>query len=327
MTLQATPAPFDASKGAEGLPMRFRVLPWGDNQTTKGQVILNETSLANFAAFMESQNWDEVPLDFEHNCVRSSPTYDPQGKVAGYGKIELCANDGAYLVMSSWTADGRTLAGGGHFKDLSATVILNAANEVLGIHSVALCKHGATPGAIFLSAWPVAAEKMETPEDLHRALIAALQMPHNATPKDVVEALLTKFKSMPTEPTPPENKPETPDLGKSLETLTATVTSLAATVKGLADGLEAMKEADVERQKEGMMAAAAAEGKQVPASAKALSVDALKTLCSELPVTVPLERRTPHHSVQLSGAPAGLDPSISRITGVSDEDRKKYGVL
>lgn len=306
--------------------MRFRVLPWGDNQTTKGQVILNDTSLANFPAFMQSQNWDEVPLDFEHNTVPSSPAYDPEGKVAGYGKIELSANDGAYLVMSSWTADGRTLAGGGHFKDLSATVILNAENEVLGIHSVALCRHGATPGAIFLSAWPVAAEKMETPEDLHRALISALQMPHNATPKDVVEALLTKFKFMPND-TPPENKPETPDLGKSLETLTATVTSLADSVKTLAADMKAMKEADVERQKEGMMAAAAAEGKQVPASAKALSVDALKTLCSELPVTVPLDRRTPHHSVQLSGAPAGLDPSISRITGVSDEDRKKYGVL
>lgn len=149
-----SPSPaFDASKGAEGLPARFLVFPWGSQQTALGTVICNETTLATLSAFNASKNWDRPALDFEHSSVPGSPTYQSEPvKVAGYGTLEVVQGEGIFLNMSSWTAEGREYAAGGHYGDLSPTVKTNDRNEIVGLHSVALCRHGATPGVLFLSA-------------------------------------------------------------------------------------------------------------------------------------------------------------------------------
>ncbi len=69
-------------------------------------------------------------------------------------------------------------------------------------------------------------------------------------------------------------------------------------------------------------------GKAVPSIAKTLKLDELKQLCAELPVTVPMDKRTPTQEALMLSSGLTTDSAeaqaVSKMTGVSDEDRKKY---
>lgn len=129
--LRASAPQFDASKGEAGLPPRILILAWGEHDTTKGKVICNDTTMRQLTAYNAAQNWDRIALDFEHNSVPGSPTYAGEPvKIAGYGTLQLVAGEGIYLLMSSWTREGREFAAGGHYGDLSPVVKVNERNEV-----------------------------------------------------------------------------------------------------------------------------------------------------------------------------------------------------
>lgn len=198
-----SPAPaFDASKGAEGLPKRFLVFPWGAQHTAAGEVVCNDTTLKTLAAFNAGKNWDRPALDFEHSSVPGSATYKGEPvKVAGYGTLEVVKGEGIYMLMSSWTDEGREYAAGGHYGDLSPTVKVNARNEIIGLHSVALCRHGATPGVLFLStttATPhMTKQPPQTNDELAAALIELLGLDAAAKPEAILDALSDKIAAAP----------------------------------------------------------------------------------------------------------------------------------
>jgi hypothetical protein len=321
-----SPSPaFDASKGADGLPARFLVFPWGSQQTALGTVICNETTLATLSAFNLSKNWDRPALDFEHSSVPGSPTYQGEPvKVAGYGTLEVVQGEGIFLNMSSWTAEGREYAAGGHYGDLSPTVKTNDRNEIVGLHSVALCRHGATPGVLFLSATITPTPTMpdpkapQTSDELAAALIAMLGLDAAAKPADVLAALTDKLAET-TKETPEDSakmlaSPAFADLAKKIDAQGAELKALSATID--------------ETARREILNAATQAGKQVPTIAKTLPLGELRTLCAELPVTVPMEKRTPTEETLLltsglnSDSPAAA--AVSAMTGVSAEDRKKY---
>lgn len=209
LALKAPAPAFDASKGAEGLPKRFLVFPWGTQHTAAGEVVCNDTTVKTLAAFNAGKNWDRPALDFEHSSVPGSATYKGEPvKVAGYGTLEVVKGEGIYMLMSSWTDEGREYAAGGHYGDLSPTVKVNAKNEIIGLHSVALCRHGATPGVLFLftaggvqdqstretRALPTAnSTKSMTPEELMKALAKALGLAETATAEEILAAMTEKL--------------------------------------------------------------------------------------------------------------------------------------
>ena len=130
-----------------GLPKRLRLLKWGVNPSTEGRVIVNETTLAGFAAFQRERGREEVPLDFEHATVPGTPEFNRTNEprpIAAMGRPVVLAGDGLYLDNLTWTETGRAMLL--HFKDLSAAPWLNSAGVVLGLHSGALCRAGAVPG-------------------------------------------------------------------------------------------------------------------------------------------------------------------------------------
>lgn len=335
-TLNATPAPFDPAKGIDGLPTRFKVLPWGENETFQGKIVCNSTTLSRLPQMAAERNWDAgIALDFDHSSERVSPNYNPAAPVAGYGTLEVVPNEGVYMTMSSWTTDGKTLAAGGHFKALSPTVILNAKDEVVGISSVALCRTGAVKNVVFCSSWqPDSITPPQTGEDLFNALKHLLGVPHDASPSEALAQLKTKLMAdktaeenpAPQDPTPASKADDAmKTLSSSIDKLTTLVESQVETIKALSSKLEAVEKANDERERAVILSSAAAEGKEVPEAAKALPLETLKMLCSQLPVTVPVERRTPLSSAAPQSAPAQDD--ISRLTGVSAGDRKKYGSM
>ena len=326
--LKAAAPQFDASKGVEGLPNRILVMPWGESQTTEGKITVNEITLASLPAYNASKNWDRPALDFEHSSVPGSATYKGEPvKVAGYGSVQVVEGEGIYLLMSSWTKEGQEFAAGGHYGDLSPVIHTNDKGEVIGLHSAALCRHGATPGLIFLSApKPTATSKTmdqnkppHSADELFNALKGALKLGADATPGDVMTGLTKALSAKVEVEKKVEDKPAPAD--DAVKTLTATVTDLAATVKTLSATVEGTERTNI-------LAQANREGKQVPKSAETLPLDQLKTLCAELPVTVPMEKRAADATALMLSGTGGVNPeaaSVSKHTGVSDDDRKKYG--
>jgi phage I-like protein len=323
------PAPqFDPAKGSEGLPQRILVMPWGDNATADGQVIVNETTLKQLHAYNARKGWDRPALDFEHSSVLTSPTYRGEpAKVAGYGSFQIVEGEGIYMLMSAWTAEGKEYAGGGHYGDISPVVVCNDKHEVIGCHSVALCRHGATPGLTFLSAPHPSTMDPKPPQndaELAAALKTTLGLKADATPADVISGLTEKLKApAPAATEKPADKPEEGKGGnEEIKQLTATVTGLVKTVEGLTGLVTGNERAQV-------LAKARAEGKEVPkTAAEKMPLEELKILCAELPVTVPMEKRTPdQHTLMLSSSPPAAQPindDIARHTGVTDDMRKKY---
>lgn len=325
VSLKAPAAPFDPAKGEAGLPTRFLVLPWGTNDTAKGPVILNATSLTELPKMAAKMNWDRVVLDFDHNTVPGSPTYKGEpAPIAANGKLELVEGEGLFFLASNYTPEGKQYAAGGHYGDVSPVVILNEANEVIGCQSVALCRQGATPDVVFLSA-PWDADSHKRPpsngDELLCALRDVLGLAPEATPATVMQTLHTIMKTDSTETQngkAAEQQPDVKALATSVTELTDTVKTLAAEVKQLRGEGEAAERAAIEAQ-------CAREGKVIPASAKDLPVAKLKALAAELPVTVPLEQRTPHEGAVLLHSPTSShDDHISKLTGVTKEMREKY---
>lgn len=129
------------------MPKRLRLLKWGVNATTEGDVVVNEATLAGFAAWQRKEGREEVALDFEHNTVEGTPEYarsqEPR-PVAAFGKPVVVSGDGLYLENLSWTETGK--ANFGHYADLSAAPWLDGNRVVVGLHSGALCRAGAAYG-------------------------------------------------------------------------------------------------------------------------------------------------------------------------------------
>ena len=141
-----------AKGGAEGLPSRMKILNWGENPNSRGmRVHVGEKFLAALRAPLYP--WRKVALDFEHNTMPGSAAYreskEPRD-VAGFCAVECVPGDGVYIVMEEWTDAGRAKAQ--MYADLSAAPALDAAGEVVGIQSVALCKCGAVEGMDFVEA-------------------------------------------------------------------------------------------------------------------------------------------------------------------------------
>lgn len=344
---------FDPSKGGV-LPQRIKLLGRGRHDTAKGLVILNETSDRMFEGFQKSLNWDRISGDFEHNTVPKSASYKGEpAPIACNATVELTA-DGLFADIVNWTPEGKHFVGGGHYQDISPAVVLNAEGEVVGLDSFGFCRKGATPDAILFSASfdpttearkPVTERQQQGPQDAEELLTALRDLTGSkpeASPTEVLRNLLTKISiENPTNPNPPDKSTMTPEQLKQLTDNTSTLNSLTAKVDTLLAGLtaltgdngaitalsadlEAIKKQNTEGERQTILLTAAREGKVVPAeTVKTLSNDQLRSLVTELPVTVPLHARTPV-VLPLSATPgsspeAGYDPEIAKQFGLTKE--------
>lgn len=159
----------------------------------------------------------------------------------------------------------------------------------------------------------------QTSDELAAALISMLGLDAAAKPADVLAALTdklaeTELKKTPEDPAKMLSAPALIALGAKIDAQGAELKALSATID--------------EAARREIVNGAIAAGKQVPTIAKTLPLGELRTLCAELPVTVPMDKRTPTEEALLltsglnSDSPAAA--AVSSMTGVSDEDRKKY---
>lgn len=144
-----------SNNGLKGkdLPKKIKVLSWGKNSTTDGDVYLTDYTVKVFEDNQKKSGREkDVALDFDHSTVPGSKEY-VQGQpksIAAYGNPVLVKGDGLYLEDLEWTPLGEENAK--NYKDLSPAALVDSQGVVLGLHSVALTPNGAVKGLKFYSA-------------------------------------------------------------------------------------------------------------------------------------------------------------------------------
>lgn len=312
------------------LPAQLLVMKWGVNETAKGRVVVNDTTLRVMPAVMKASNLDRIALDFEHNTVPGHPSYKGEpAKIAAMGATLVEQGRGIVLSALEYTAEGTEHIRGKHYGDLSPVVVLNAADEVIAVTSVAACRAGATPGLgitlstdlfikptnmldyrkLICTAFPKA--KLGDKDTVTREVcLAMLGLKEDAT-DETIEAAARELAG--------DAKPEE---AKETKELTASVSALT---KKLSD----LEGRETKRERELILSAATLEGKVVPKELTegegALDNVKLKALVATLPVTVPLDRRVdpaakPANTVALSIA----EETVRQQLGISKETWDKH---
>ena len=287
------------------LPTRLKLLNWGQNDTTKGPVLVGDATLQHLAANQAREGYDHVALDYNHNSLPGHPNFQPDPReVAAYGAVEVVAQDGLYLTGIDYTPSG--LAKARNYRDLSPTPLLNQDGEVIFLHSVALCPQGAVKDLSFFSAGgaglnalaadddppPVTATTM----DYRRLLCAMLDLdPDQATDDDIAAAahLAAAEKKTAAE---------------------AVRSNAAATLEPMGVRVDRI-------EREFVIGNGLLEGKIIPLAVRALPLNQLRQVVAELPAgQVPTRRQTPGVvALAASTPPNAADEEVRQRMGINPE--------
>lgn len=300
----------DAMKGSE-LPKRLKLLNWGDNETTKGNVRVGPETVKALAANQLKYGFDRIALDFNHNSLPGHANFKPDPReVAAYGVPTVIENDGLYLESIAYTPSGEKFAR--EYHDLSPTPRLNAKGEVDFLHSVALCPQGAVKGLSFFNSDFL--ETQASDMNFKKLLCTLLGLSVDASETEIQTAAEAFAKD--------EKKTETEKPTALSAEAAKEVADLVKTVNALSEKLDA-------QERHALLADAARDGKLVPVnSAKSLPLADLKALVAELPAgQVPLSQRTPEHlqALAASGLNPGnaVDDAVCKQLGITKEDWAK----
>jgi phage I-like protein len=315
MLLRSVRLHFSSGPQAE-LPARILVGKWGRNPSVKGDYLINEVTVRALPAALKQVNFDTVALDFEHNTVPGSPAYKAEQeprRVAAHGTLSVVPGEGLYFQPATWTPEGKTAVHGGHFPDLSPAIITNDAGEVVFVHSVALCRQGATEGLAL---------------DLHSAGLATLSaQPSSPSAMDKYKALLLTLLALPE--TADDAAIETAAKGMASKVDGAAKAAEAATaqVKTMSADLASLKDLVTGGERQRLINEATAAGKLVLNSVAELPIDSLKKVLAELPAgVVPLERRTPEgiktHSSDVVSGDSAVEAEVARQLGIKPAAKK-----
>ncbi len=314
--------PINLDAASKTLPSRLKIMNWGVNDGAKGKFIINAAGAQQFAANQKASNFDRVAFDFEHNTVKGSTAYKGEPcEVAGHGTPEIVDGEGLFLNNIEWTAEGQKFVGGRHYIDASPSVITNGAGEVIFLHSVAACRQGALVGSeLKLNSADFPNLKLNNSTMNYKDIILKLlKLPATATDEEITAALDAAMKTE-VETLSADSKCE---LLKQIKTLTATVDTLVA-------GQKTLETKVTTDERTLILNSAAAEGKVVPKELtegdSALDIKQLKTLVAALPVTVPLERRTPAqtpHSAPGALTTLSAEEAVRKQLGITEEEWKK----
>lgn len=305
--------------GGETLPSRIKLLEWGLNDTRKGKFVVNETTALVLPRLQCTNKRQRVAIDFEHNTVprkdaagNSLPTPEPQ-KLAAWGTPEVIPGEGLFLSDLEWLAAGQEFVPD-HYPDLSAAPWRNEKNEVVCLHSAAVCRHGEVDGITVLPiSLNTTMDNTETAPDF-RALLASIvtalggELPEDFTDTDLAAAAVAAAEKAKPEP---EKKEETTE--EEPAALSAFATRL--------DSFERRMICDQAKR----------EGKVIPlpdSEIQALPLATLSSMVANLAPTVPI-RGADHTATvpdTLSTTPAmsAEDKAVAKRLGISEDTWKKH---
>jgi phage I-like protein len=334
-----------------GLPREMKFLSMGANPGSKGTIVVGGRTREFLGANQKTQSFDRCALDYEHNTVEGSPKYKESTEprpVAAYFTPELRA-DGMWMSDIVWTPNGQTNALNYH--DLSVAGRFDKNNELVFVHSVALCRQGAITDVSFYSVGMPAAdmagcdntdttqEEDTLMEKIIGMLKTALKLPATATDADLAAALTTLC-AVPASVNTFTAK--IAELEGQIKTFTAkagdgqqttdegqlkTFTTLLESLKGQILALQAGQD---KRDRDAIRTFAASQGKVIPLSDAEIAATPIVTLSAmveKLPVTVPLHAQTPRDVKPFSAGGAksltAEELKIGKQLGFTEEEMKK----
>lgn len=131
----------------DGVPGRFKLLPWGQVHSTRGDFLVDDEAAAAIVAEFTDNKIDKV-VDFEHTTVGGEhKRADGKSPAAGWIKgFEPVSGDGLY-ALTDWTPEGRAALESKSYRYHSPVVIVRKADRrAVRIHSVALTNTPALRG-------------------------------------------------------------------------------------------------------------------------------------------------------------------------------------
>lgn len=307
--LRAAKAPQLTGEGdAAVLPDHFTILPWGEHQTSKGLVIVNEHTMAVLGANQKLIKRPTIKGDFMHESAKPDGVVKHPIHFAVRSAVpRVVAGVGIVVENAEWTPEGRKHVPL-NYSDISATPYLDDKGQVIALHSFALCDHGEVDGAEIGTQMPATLSadlalltptptptNQPPPMDFRSLFIKALKNSGITVPEDAtdeqLEMLLDKPAAGPV-------SLSAGDVAKILQTQLAPLAAEITALKAGAAGSEIQRLVD----------AAVMQGKLVQLSADDLTKlgpDSARAYLDKLtPGAVPVSQRTP---VALS-AGAALNP-------------------
>ena len=135
---------------AKQLPARVKLLNWGKNPTSNGDVIVDDMTLMVFSVNQHITGRDRVAVDFEHNTVPGTPEYERTHEprpVAGHSTLACLDGEGIFAENIVYTPQGESLAA--NYEDVSLAPLLDKVGRVVAAHSWTLTHAGAAYGMSF----------------------------------------------------------------------------------------------------------------------------------------------------------------------------------
>lgn len=306
VSLRAAPAPQPSGEaGAATLPDRFPLLHWGVNHSTKGPIIVNEQTAEVLARNQALIKRPEIHGDFEHESSKPAQKH-PINYAAKNARPIVIPGEGLLVEGVEWTPLG-TAHVPQDYQDLSATVYLDDAGVVIGIHSFAVTAHGEVDGIGIPATATLSAELALLAADIFpsqtnatspmnpNALLVKLlaflgiQASPDASPEDLAAAVDKAMAAEKAEPAEPMVELSA-GTAAAIAKLTARLESLSTTQAAILAGQD---KAEIDN----MVRAASLQGKLVQLSADDLLLlgkDRAKAHLDSLkPDVVPLAQRTP----------------------------------
>jgi phage I-like protein len=326
MQITARITAYRISNGAlaqKDLPRKLKFLDWGDSPSLKGTVRVTPLTVQRLPATQQAHRWDRIALDYEHNTLPGTPEFERSQEprsVAAYGVVVCVPGDGLYLDDIQWTPHGEKFAR--EYVDLSPAPVQTQDGTVVGVHSIALCRHGAVDGLQFYS---VNLNEGDGAMDWKKYLCSILNVTETTSDDDLKTAFGERVKALSADIVKAVAdrvaalEAAKPDDSKVVA-LSAEVVTLTGKIAELAKGIETRDRNDV-------LCQAAREGKVVALSAEAvakITIPELKDYVGKLPVTVPVTQRTHDHIQPLSaGISAEDDKALDAVAAACGVDPKK----
>lgn len=325
----APATPLKLSAGSEGataeLPTRIKLLGWGKNVTSEGEVIVDELTARVFSANQKAIGRERVVLDFEHNTVPGTPEYkrttEPRA-VAGHANLTCVPGEGIFAENITYTGTGKKTAA--DFEDVSiAPYCEKKSGRVIGAHSVALTHTGAAYGVGFAQAPETLSADGELAADLKTLSATSTHniknnMDGNATLETLSAQIAGLSKTL-------GDRIAILEQAKPVD-LTPLSASVADLQKKLTDGEKTAT--DIKRAQ--LVTLFASQGK-VPKKAdntnysadelKMLGLDTLELLLANTAVTVPLSARTAPHTTESAKTYKDAKGRVDMAALLEDEAR------
>lgn len=329
-----------ADKGTAPAWVRLFAAGWG--QLADGvKFLVDQDAFDAVRAYVAGRGNDLV-FDYEHQSLK-----DMEAPAAGWVKELKWEADQGIMARVDWTSRGNAYVSGKEYRYFSPVFFIRKTDSrVVGLHSVALTNTPKTNNLTPILAKLGLAESIPNAKEatMNKAqLIAALELPENATGADI-QAAIAKLGVKPPEKqtieVPTEVLPKEVVAALDLDGTDQSVSTVVASIHALKQGVgntvtkaefDALQKKILDRDVTDAVTAAIAKGKITPdqkewAMAYAMQdLAGFNTFVAKAPQVIPVDKLPGHTQEADKTAQESATMQVASMMGLDADDLKKYG--